>query len=403
MMRAPGVHPDTLLRVAILALSILTLVAPAALAEEEDEAPGNETELEQLRGAIEETRERVGEHEREERGLLERLEEVDRSLTTLSADVVTAEREAAESRAAVAALGPRLAEVRAELDRTQRAMSKRVVALYKAGEVSAVRALFAATSLPELLSRVSVLERLLEYDSALVTRFTHDHASLLEVERQAREAGVRRDEAVRVLSERSEALEREQAEKRDLLARVRTDRTNERALLVELERAARALEETLASLGERAPGSGAALDGSGFAERRGSLRAPVDGRINEHFGRVVDSEYQTEIFRKGARFDARVGESVWAVARGEVRFAGWFRGYGQIVIVDHGDGYFTVSGHLAEIFVEVGDGVGEGDTLGTVGETGSLTGPALYFEIRAGGEPMDPADWLASGAQRAGR
>jgi len=402
MMRVPTDRLDALLRVAALAASLLLLGAVGALAEDE-ESPGSDTDLEQLRDAIEETRERVGEHEREERGLLERLEEVDRSLASLSADVETAEREAAEAREAVAALGPRLAEVRAELDRTQRAMSKRVVALYKAGEVGAVRALFATTSLPDLLSRASVLERLLEYDSALVTRFARDHSSLLEVERQAREAGVRRDEAVRVLSERSQALEREQGEKRELLARVRTDRTNARGLLVELERAARALEETLASLGERAPGSGAALDGSGFADQRGSLRAPVDGRISEHFGRVVDSEYQTEIFRKGARFAARGGESVWAVARGEVRFAGWFRGYGQIAIVDHGDGYFTVSGHLAEIFVEVGDLVGAGDTLGTVGETGSLTGPALYFEIRAGGEPMDPEDWLASGAKRAGR
>jgi septal ring factor EnvC (AmiA/AmiB activator) len=114
----------------------------------------------------------------------------------------------------------------------------------------------------------------------------------------------------------------------------------------------------------------------------------------------VDSEYQTEIFRKGARFAARGGESVRSVARGEVRFAGWFRGYGQIVIVDHGDGYFTVSGHLSEIFVSVGDVLGEGDTLGTVGETGSLTGPALYFEIRAGGEPLDPAEWLGGSSGR---
>jgi septal ring factor EnvC (AmiA/AmiB activator) len=67
------------------------------------------------------------------------------------------------------------------------------------------------------------------------------------------------------------------------------------------------------------------------------------------------------------------------------------------VILDHGDEYFTVSGHLAEIHVELGDDIVEGDSLGTVGETGSLLGPSLYFEVRAGGKPLDPADWLGKG------
>ncbi len=84
-----------------------------------------------------------------------------------------------------------------------------------------------------------------------------------------------------------------------------------------------------------------------------------------------------------------------SVSIGEVRFAGWFRGYGKIVILDHGDQYFTVSGHLSEIFVEVGDVVDEKTTIGSVGETGSLSGPNLYFEIRRGSEPLNPGDWLA--------
>ena len=83
-----------------------------------------------------------------------------------------------------------------------------------------------------------------------------------------------------------------------------------------------------------------------------------------------------------------------SVAHGIVRFAGWFRGYGRIVIVDHGDGYHTISGHLDEIHVEVAQPVDEGEVLGTVGETGSLGGPSLYFELRAGGDPVDPQPWL---------
>jgi septal ring factor EnvC (AmiA/AmiB activator) len=118
--------------------------------------------------------------------------------------------------------------------------------------------------------------------------------------------------------------------------------------------------------------------------------------ISQRFGSVVDEEHRTRTFRKGVEFDAPIGTAVTAVGDGEVRFAGWFRGYGKIVIIDHGDQYFTVSGHLSEIRVSVGARVGEGEMLGEVGETGTLSNPSLYFELRKGSDPLDPADWLGS-------
>ena len=114
-------------------------------------------------------------------------------------------------------------------------------------------------------------------------------------------------------------------------------------------------------------------------------------------GRIRDAEFQTETFRKGIEFGTRLGDPVYAVADGVVRFAGWFRGYGRIVIVDHGGDYFTVCGHLDEVAVAPGDAVREGDVIASAGETGSLAGPKLYFEIRRGSEALDPARWLRGG------
>ena len=96
----------------------------------------------------------------------------------------------------------------------------------------------------------------------------------------------------------------------------------------------------------------------------------------------------------GLVIDAPMGTPVAAVSAGRVRFAGWFRGYGRIVILDHADNWFTVSGHLDELDVALGDEVKARQTLGRVGETGSLTGSQLYFEIRRGAEAQNPADWL---------
>jgi septal ring factor EnvC (AmiA/AmiB activator) len=130
-----------------------------------------------------------------------------------------------------------------------------------------------------------------------------------------------------------------------------------------------------------------------FASLRGNLGAPVAAPVVQRFGRVAD-EFGTETFRKGVEFGARAGDPVAAVADGVVRFAGWFRGYGKIVILDHGESYFTVSGHLDEIAVSVGDALRAGERLGSVGDTGSLAGPRLYFEIRRAGQALDPAGWL---------
>src|SRR4029453_11889534 len=130
-----------------------------------------------------------------------------------------------------------------------------------------------------------------------------------------------------------------------------------------------------------------------FATLRGRLVPPGSAPGVERFGKAAD-EFGTETFRKGIELGAPAGSAGAAVADGVVRFAGWFRGYGKIVIVDHGNSYFTVLGHLDEIAVSVGDAVRQGDRLGSAGDTGSLAGPRLYFEIRRAGQALYPEAWL---------
>ncbi len=377
---------------AVVLLAALALCASGGAARAADEADEAASELEALRGAIESSRERVGEFEKSERDLLEVLEGIDREATRLRAEVRSARRKAAAARQALDEIQPKVESASARLERTRAAMRVRAVALYKAGEMGPVRVLFSSASVQDLLVRASSLRRLLDHDADLVGRYDRDLAELEEVARVAREAQAARESALADLAERERGLEAERVVKGELLARARNDRTRERELLVELERAARALEEKLETLSAR---SGDGFEGTGFSALAGQLPLPVRARIVAPFGRVVDAEFGTETFRKGVEFGAPAGDSVTSVAPGAVRFAGWFRGYGRIVIVDHGEGYFSVSGHLDEVFVEAGDLVGRGDTLGTVGETGSLSGPSLYFELRASGEPLDPEGWFA--------
>jgi septal ring factor EnvC (AmiA/AmiB activator) len=371
------------------AVLVLGLLAPAALA-----APDTSRELESLRRAIEERRERVAEYERRERGLFDAIQSIEEAVRALSADLDRSRREAEIARARLRELRASSADLEVRLARTQRALASRAVALYKAGELGPVRMIFTAGSLRDRLRRIQTLGRLVRHDQQLLTRF-RDEASALERARgEMVSAAAQRDDAARRFRTRSDQLERERRGKRELLLAVRGDRARERAVLNELEAAARALEETLGDLRESPRRRRAEAGGVPFSSLRGQLEAPVAGPLLRGFGRVLDQEFRTETFRKGVDFAVEIGDPVYSVADGEVRFAGWFRGYGKLVIIDHREDYFTVSGHLEAIEVEVGDQLRGGDRIGRAGETGSLSGPRLYFEIRKGSGALDPADWL---------
>jgi len=375
---------------ALLGLAILGALAlgSPATADREDG-------LQRLRDAIADRRERVAAYEREQRGLLEAVEALDRSAALLSRDVKRARAAADRARQDVRDLEAEAEAIAARLDLTRRSMRKRAVALYKAGEVGGVRLLFSSGGLREFLSRVYGLRRLLAHDLDLIERHEAQSAALAAKEAEAAEAVRVRDAAAERLRKRSAQLAEERQAKRQVAARILVDRARERAALVELETAARALEETLSGLEEDAGGDAPEIPAVPFESLRGALPHPVDAPIVEGYGRVVDAEFQTQTFRKGVEYQAPLGETVRAVADGRVRFAGWFRGYGKLVILDHGDSYFSVSGHLDEIEVEAGESVEAGEAIGAVGETGSLQGPLLYFELRKGSDPLDPSLWLA--------
>jgi septal ring factor EnvC (AmiA/AmiB activator) len=352
---------------------------------------GGDGELERLRRAIAERRERVAAFEREERGLFDAIEAADAAAREVARALAEAERTAQGTEAESRARDAELAALKERLARTREIVARRAVALYKAGELGPLQLVFSAGSLRDRVARVQALQLLLDHDEALLARFTEERNGLARARIAAHRAELARKEAREALLARRGELEEERRARRTLLEDVRRSRARERALLNELEAAARELEAKLEGLA-RTPA--APPSARPFASLRGALAPPVAGRVLRRFGRVIDAEYRTETFRKGVDFAVERGEPVYAVAAGEVRFAGWFAGYGRMVILDHGDGFFTVSGHLDEIEVELGQRLVAGDPLGSAGETGSLTGARLYFEIRRGAEALDPADWL---------
>ena len=200
-------------------------------------------------------------------------------------------------------------------------------------------------------------------------------------------------------------VDREAAKRRVLLARVRDEKAYHERMVGELSEAAKRLEAFLRELQEKqrrvakvpTPKPGIEPPGTGFGALRGRMPWPTDGKIVAAFGAQVHPRFGTRTQRNGVDIEAPQGTDVGAVYPGHVIYTGWFKGYGNLIILDHGNEYFTLYAHIAEILVKEGDDVRQGQRIGSVGDTGSLTGPRLYFEVRYQGKPQDPEQWLRQG------
>ncbi len=135
------------------------------------------------------------------------------------------------------------------------------------------------------------------------------------------------------------------------------------------------------------------FDGKPFAQLQGKLAFPVKGDITNRFGATRPD---STVLWKGIFVKAAAGQTVKAIAAGRVVFADWLRGFGNLLIVDHGNGYMSLYGNNETLYKQVGDELRGGDTIAAVGNSGGNEDSGLYFELRLESKPLDPLKWLAA-------
>jgi septal ring factor EnvC (AmiA/AmiB activator) len=327
----------------------------------------------------------------QERSILDTLGDAETALADARAEWkrVEAERARAEARLhhareAEAAAQARIAASLAEL-------RPRLLARARMGRAGELQLLLAARSLADLVKRRYLLDRILSRDLRLLgdARAALSEREGARAEREL-EAGRLQILSVAVDETRAQAAARRE-ERETLLVALRSARAFHERAAAEASAQSRKLADFVATLPP--PRSGLSGPG-GFVARRGRLPLPAHGPVTVGFGRVVNPKFNTVTVQNGIDVEAPAGSPVRAIAPGRVVHAGWFKGYGNLVIVDHGEGYHSLVAHLASMQTAMGEEVDAGDVLGTVGDSGSLKGPYLYFEIREKGRPVDPRPWL---------
>jgi septal ring factor EnvC (AmiA/AmiB activator) len=396
---------------AVIGLVVIAAAAPAVgqRRERSGDLQNTQRDLRETQKRLGEERAKAAEARKREAGLLTELEAIDRRLTEKRKQVASLNGRIQKAQSEIAGLVADIRKLETQRTTQEGALERRLQVLYKLQvEGGVLPLLFSGDDPLARATRLRHLTTLATVDAHQIREYRVVAEGL--VERKARlEAlqkglGVLRAEAE---AGRAEA-DREAAKRLVMLARVKDERAYHDRMVGELSEAAKRLEAFVRDLQEkqrrmakvpppvrsrtRPPEEG--VPGTGFAGLRGRLHWPAEGKVVGEYGAQIHPRFGTKTFRNGIDIDVAQGTNIVAVYAGRVLYTGWFRGYGNLIIVDHGNGYYTLYAHAAEMRVKEGDEVAQGQTIGSVGDTGSLQGPRLYFEVRHDGKPQDPAQWL---------
>ncbi|MET0555872.1 MAG: peptidoglycan DD-metalloendopeptidase family protein [Vicinamibacteria bacterium] len=337
-----------------------------------------ERELARLRG---QERSLLGEVERLELEVRLRTEELREAMAVLQKANARLEATSREVRV----LEKDIAEARPVL-------AARARALYKMGDLSYLRILLSVDRPSDIFRGYRLVTTVARRDNQRIARFRGDLQALggtrEKLEQETQDALALKDR----LDVARRTLDQDRRRKTAALTSLVEKKENQAAFLEELQQAEGKLQDLIAGLGS----GDVAVPLPVF---RGSLPWPAAGRVRVAFGRRKHPRFDTYTIQNGLEIEAPVDAPVRAVHEGTVAFSDFFRGYGLMVVVDHGGKHHSLYAHLAENRVQAGDRVTAGQTIGTVGASG-LDGPGVYFEMRFQGKPVDPADWLKPAASR---
>lgn len=387
-------------RTLIIAPLLLALLAAAAGGVRAGDREEKKQALERIKQEMQEKKQKLKRADRRERSILSELEKMDREIHAGSAELTDQRRKLREAEAAIAEIEKSNTATSQELARLKQFYGTRLRALYKMSRTGGYAlAVLSSDSFSTAYKRVRYLGIIAERDQRMMREYGATLERLASRERDVRERTSDILARRTAVESRRAALKMRHRKKSEILSSVKEEKNVYEATLKDLEESSSNLWAMI-KLAEREKKSAKkitppARDATSAGSDRNRFPWPVHGQLLTRFGVQHHPQFGTMVYRRGIDIAARVGDEVRAVHDGQVVYADWYKGYGRLIIIDHGEGLYSLYGHLSQLEVGGGDRVSRGKVVGLAGDTGSLKGPRLYFEIRRNGEAEDPLLWLA--------
>ncbi len=330
---------------------------------------------------------------RKESSVLEELERIDRALVRNSNQLKSIEasikgllRDVRETEKAIKSLTEKQKKL-------SRLLEQRLVAMYKMRDGGEIRVILSSSSSGDMERRYRYMTAFIDNDARLIEDYRRN-ISLLNVEIQKlKKLQSDKTSLKKAKIKKLKDTKLEKKKRLTLLVNIRREKKYRLRAIKELEEASKELQKIISDFKGKERLKDSAV---GFAAKRGVLPMPVKGNVVSYYGKVKHPKFKTITFSNGIFIKATLEAEVKSVYEGKVIYTEWLKGYGQVLIVDHGGGFYTLFAHLSKILKGIDSRVEVGDVVALVGDTGSLKGPGLYFEVRQNGIPRDPMGWIAN-------
>ncbi len=380
-----------------------SLMSSTVLADDLSDAKSKSKEIETQ---IESNKAKVSELEENRDNILSEISELDNNMDKLYSEVNNLQAQISQSTNKIEELEERSSELKKELEANKKVMDKRLRVLYKNNGTSYIEILLSAEGFSDFFEKIDIINTLISFDNEEINKFKANQEELDKNIEASSEEKKTLENAKAIVDANLEELNAKKDEKTKLMAKAENELGTAEKLLAQNEAES---EEILASItamekaASRPSRGGSSSQSNTKPSNSGSSSSQVSTNgmysitgtryaITSPFGYRTSPVGRGQEFHKGIDIGAPYGAPVYSLKAGTVTYAGWMEGYGNVVVVSHGD-ISTLYAHNSSLSVSVGQTVAGGQQLSNVGSTGWSTGPHIHFEVIKNGTNIDPAPY----------
>ena len=349
-----------------------------------------EAELTELRQRIETINQRLIDQREQQQQQQAALAEIEQLLGQLARDLRQTRGQLDQTRQRVHTLSTEADQLETQISRQRELLGEQMRVAYQLGVQSRVRAMLSGQDPNRIARKLALHGYLSRARLTAVTTLDQQIARLDQLLNEQRRSRAQLNQLQQQQSDQLAQQEIRQSEREQALAELNQAIVSDEQALSGLRQDAERLQGLLEELADVLADIPAQIESIPFANLRGELPMPVNGRLRARYGDIRSGDVRWD----GWLIQAEAGAEVNAIAYGRVAYSDWLRGYGLILIIDHGDGFMSLYGHNQALLTDVGDWVQPGQAIAMAGNSGGETEVGVYFQLRRDGETINPAGWL---------
>jgi septal ring factor EnvC (AmiA/AmiB activator) len=356
--------------------------------------------LSDIKKKLESTIEEAQETKRKENSVRSNIDTINQSIHKKEQELKNYDKSMADTQSEIHNLSQEISMLIEKLDARKKYLRERIRSLYKRQYGGDGLVLISARDYQDLTRKSKYISLLAFYDSKVLNKYSDDLQNINAKKRELDEMNNKLLASKNNALQKKKELQSDRNRKDQTLEKIKSIRLAKEKKIKELEESSRKLKEMIKKLNtKQIPQS---IIGKGFKSLKGRLPWPVQGGTLVQNGNQGESDEIMPVREDGVRIEAGADNKAKSVAGGRVVFADSFKGFGMLVIIDHGSGYHSLYGNLQDFSIKTGDLLIEGMDIGTISKSEDSETPSLYFELRFKGKPINPMNWLKNQSIRHG-